>query len=160
MLVSTGGVYRSRDGKKVGPLRPFRDDKDSPHTDIMGRSAWFYVDGTGAFSKHGEWLTGGTDGPNDLVAEWEGHADIDGHVPRHKDERELTVGTATPLGTLLAEVRVRGADVAIDKAWVESAVGTMRLDMLAIATLGVFHSGRWRDLRSIIVAAALAEARA
>lgn len=158
MLVSTGGVYRTRSGKQVGPLRPFRDGKDEPTRDIMGRSAWFYADGVGAFDKHGEYLTGGAACPNDIVAEWEGDAEIDRHIPVSEGARELTVGTAIPMGTLLAEVHVSGSDVRLSKAWVEGTGGvTHRLDGQGVDTLGMFHSGRWRTFRSVIEAAALAE---
>ncbi|MER8394037.1 hypothetical protein NKH10_19295 [Mesorhizobium sp. M1340] len=161
MLVSTGGIYRTRSGKKVGPLRPFRDKEDAPARDIMGRSAWFYVDGVGAFDKHGLYLTGGVECPHDLTAEVDGLAPIDGHIERHEDDRELTVGTSVPLGVLLAEVRVRGAEVAIDRAWLEASAGsTVPLEGTAIDTFGIFHAGRWRPFRSVITAAALSEARA
>ncbi|MER9706077.1 hypothetical protein NKJ10_17780 [Mesorhizobium sp. M0204] len=124
----------------------------------MGRSAWFYFDAVGAYSKNGEWLTGGVESPNDLVAEWGGDAEIDRHIPTAEGARELTVGTAIPLGTLLAEVHVSGSDVRISKAWVEPTGGlTHRLDAQGVDTLGVFHSGRWRTFRSVIEAAALAE---
>lgn len=161
MLVHTGGVYRARSGKQVGPLRPFRDETDGLHTDILGRSAMFFADGVGAFDRAGEWLTGGIEGPNDLIAEWNGLAPIDGHISREPGDRDLTVGTAIPLGTLLAEVRVLGAEVRVDKAWLEaSAEITIPLDGQAVDAFGVFNAGRWRSFRSIIAAAALAEARA
>ncbi|MER9815115.1 hypothetical protein [Mesorhizobium sp. M0129] len=70
MLVSTGNIYRARNNSLVGPLRPFRDEEDGPHTDAAGRSAWFIAEGLGAFDKHGEFLNGGTLCPLDLVAEW------------------------------------------------------------------------------------------
>lgn len=158
MLVSTGGVYRTRSGKQVGPLRPFRDGKDEPTRDIMGRSAWFYADGVGAFDKHGEYLTGGAECPNDIVAEWEAGGEIDRYIPVAEGARELTVGTAIPIGTLLAEVSVSGGQVRLSKAWLEAAGGPpIALDGQGVDTLGVFHSGRWRTFRSIIAAAAVAE---
>lgn len=160
MLVRTGGIYRTRGGKKVGPLRPFRDREDSPASDIMGRSAWFYADGIGAFDKHGLYLTGGLECPNDLTAEIDGVASVDGHIERQEADRELTVGTSIPLGVLLAEVRVAGDEVAIDRAWLEAAHCTVPLDGSAVDTFGIFASGRWRTFRSVIAAAALAEARA
>ncbi|QKC89956.1 hypothetical protein EB230_17250 [Mesorhizobium sp. NZP2234] len=128
----------------------------------MGRSAWFYADGVGAFDKHGLYLTGGTECPNDLTAEVDGLGSIDGHIERHEDDRELTVGTSVPLGVLLAEVRLIGDEVAIDRAWLEAAHGgtPVPLEGSAVDSFGIFASGRWRTFRSIIVAAALAEARA
>ncbi|TIM41789.1 MAG: hypothetical protein E5Y55_24225 [Mesorhizobium sp.] len=158
MLVSTRGVYRTRSGKRVGPLRPFRYGEDTPAIDLMGLSAWFYFDGVGAFSKDGAWLTGGFNSPNDLVAEWEGDAEIDRQIPIAEGARELTVGTAIPMGTLLAEVHISGDKIRISKAWVEGTGGvTHRLDGQGVDTLGMFHSGRWRTFRSVIEAAALAE---
>lgn len=161
MLVSTGRVYRSQSGKKVGPLRPFREGEDGPARDILGRLAWFVAEGIGAFDKFGQWLTGGLESPNHLVAEWEGPAAIDGpFFAADRGDRELTIGAAMPLGTLLAEVRVAGTEVKVDKAWIEVPGITLPLNRRQIETLGVFHAGRWRNYRAIITAAALAEVRA
>lgn len=162
MLVSTGGVYRSQGGKRVGPLRPYRGKADGPGADILGRLAWFVAEGFGVFDKFGQWLTGGLDDANHLVAEWEGSAAvIDGDIERTAADHDLTIGTLIPLGTLLAEVRVADTEVRVDKAWVEpSGAAAMVLDRQQIETLGVFHAGRWRNFRAIITAAALAEVRA
>ncbi|MBZ9821931.1 hypothetical protein [Mesorhizobium sp. CA4] len=163
MLVSTGGIYRSQGGKKVGPLRPFREGEDGPARDILGRLAWFVAEGIGAFDKFGQWLSGGLESPNHLVAEWEGATAIDGHIEHAASDRDLTIGVTVPLGTLLAEVRVAESDeVRVDKAWLEPAGfgGAMPLSGHTIETLGVFHAGRWRNFRAIITAAALAEVRA
>ncbi|MER9393868.1 MULTISPECIES: hypothetical protein [unclassified Mesorhizobium] len=71
--VATGSTYRARNGAKVGPLRPFRDEKDGPHTDAAGRSAWFMAEGVGAFDRYGRHLTGHRgDSLSDLIAEWTG----------------------------------------------------------------------------------------
>ncbi|RUX18818.1 hypothetical protein EOA27_13235 [Mesorhizobium sp. M2A.F.Ca.ET.037.01.1.1] len=160
MLVSTGGIYRSQGGKKVGPLRPFREGEDGPARDIMGRLAWFVAEGIGAFDKFGQWLSGGLQDANHLVAEWEGPAAIDGHIERAAADHDLTIGTLIPLGTLLAEVRVAGTEVRVDKAWIEVPGLTLPLAGQQIETLGVFHAGRWRNYRAIITAAALAEVQA
>ncbi|MER9506015.1 hypothetical protein [Mesorhizobium sp. M0579] len=70
--IATGSTYRARTGAKVGPLRPFRDEEDGPHTDAAGRSAWFMADGVGAFDKYGRHLSGRRgDSPHDLIAPWE-----------------------------------------------------------------------------------------
>lgn len=161
MRVCTGGFYRSQGGKKIGPLRPYREGEDGPARDILGRLAWFVAEGIGAFDKFGQWLSGGLESPNHLVAEWEGPAAIDGpFFAAAPGDRELTIGAALPLGTLLAEVRVAGTEVKVDKAWIEVAGLTLSLTGQQIETLGVFHAGRWRNFRAIITAAALAEVRA
>lgn len=161
MLVRTGGIYRTKGGRKVGPLRPFRDREDGPASDIMGRSAWFYADGIGAFDKNGEYLTAGPDSPHHLTAEVDGFTSIDGHIERGDNDHELTVGKTIPAGVLLAEARVNGEQVAIDKAWLEGAAGvTVPLEGSAVDTFGIFTAGRWRTFRSIITAAALAEVKA
>ncbi|RWO05071.1 MAG: hypothetical protein EOS08_33085 [Mesorhizobium sp.] len=58
IYVMTGGIYRTRGGLCVGPLRPFRDEEDGAHTDASGRSAWFFADGVGAYDKYGCILSG------------------------------------------------------------------------------------------------------
>ncbi|TIU91155.1 MAG: hypothetical protein E5W01_08380 [Mesorhizobium sp.] len=58
LYVMTGGIYRTRSGLRVGPLRPFRDEEDGAHTDAVGRSAWFFADGVGAYDKYGCILSG------------------------------------------------------------------------------------------------------
>ncbi|TIT38944.1 MAG: hypothetical protein E5W76_20725, partial [Mesorhizobium sp.] len=93
MLVSTGGIYRSQGGKRVGPLRPFREGEDGPARDILGRLAWFVAEGIGAFDKFGQWLSGGLQDANHLVAKWEGPAAIDGDIEPTAADRDLTIGT-------------------------------------------------------------------
>lgn len=158
MLVSTGGVYRAGSGKKVGPLRPFRDGIDSPASDIMGRSAWFYADGVGAFDRHGEWLTGGTSSPNNLVAEWDGPEDIDPASPL-ANSRELTVGVQLGFGLLLANVKASGDAVQISQAWIEASgiPPNIRLTGAFIDALGIARNGGWLSFRDAIRAAAFAE---
>lgn len=69
--VYTGGVFVTRGGMKVGPLRPFRDEEDGAHTDATGRSAWFIAPGVGAYDKHGCILSGEPhESPLDCVAAW------------------------------------------------------------------------------------------
>ncbi|MER8394054.1 hypothetical protein NKH10_19380 [Mesorhizobium sp. M1340] len=69
--VYTGGVFVSRCGMKVGPLRPFRDEEDGAHTDAAGRSAWFIAPGIGAYDKYGCILSGEIpESPLDCVALW------------------------------------------------------------------------------------------
>ncbi|MER9505997.1 hypothetical protein [Mesorhizobium sp. M0579] len=124
----------------------------------MGRSAWFYADGIGAFDKHGAYLTGGLECPQDLTAEVNDLPSIDGHIERGETDREITVGSTVPVGVLLAEVRVNGQAVAIDRAWLEGAGGVViPLEGSTVDTFGIFHAGRWRTFRSVITAAALAE---
>jgi hypothetical protein len=68
----TGGTYRTRSGMKVGPLRPFRDEEDGPTDDAVGRSAWFFVDGVGAYDKFGCVLSGVTGASElDCVSTWD-----------------------------------------------------------------------------------------
>lgn len=67
----TGGTYRTRGGVCVGPLRPFRDEEDGDHTDAEGRSAWFFVDGVGAYDRYGCILSGvPADSELDCVSIW------------------------------------------------------------------------------------------
>ncbi|MER9026149.1 hypothetical protein NKJ46_25515 [Mesorhizobium sp. M0166] len=70
--VMTGGTYRTRGGVCVGPLRPFRDEEDGDHTDAEGRSAWFFVDGVGAYDRYGCILSGvPADSELDCVSTWD-----------------------------------------------------------------------------------------
>ncbi|RVB72132.1 hypothetical protein EN885_30265 [Mesorhizobium sp. M6A.T.Cr.TU.014.01.1.1] len=70
--IMTGGTYRTRGGVTVGPLRPFRDEEDGEHTDAVGRSAWFFADGVGAYDRYGCILSGVTsDSEMDCVSAWD-----------------------------------------------------------------------------------------
>lgn len=71
LYVATGRTYRARNGARIGPLRPFRDEEDGHHKDKVGRSAWFYADGFGAFDRFGHFLSGHPgENPLDCVGEW------------------------------------------------------------------------------------------
>ncbi|MEI9402333.1 hypothetical protein [Mesorhizobium argentiipisi] len=71
LYIATGRSYRARNGARIGPLRPFRDEEDGHHKDEVGRSAWFYADGIGAYDRFGHFLSGQAgESPLDCVAEW------------------------------------------------------------------------------------------
>lgn len=71
LYIATGRTYRARNGARIGPLRPFRDEEDGPHKDRVGRSAWFYAEGIGPFDRFGHFLSGQAgESPLDCVADW------------------------------------------------------------------------------------------
>ncbi|WP_172373338.1 hypothetical protein [Mesorhizobium sp. NZP2234] len=77
--VYTGGSFVGRGGMKIGPFRPFRDEEDGATEDAVGRSAWFFAEGVGAFDRYGCFLSGVPENsPLDCVAMWPAeHVEID-----------------------------------------------------------------------------------
>lgn len=71
LYIATGRTYCARNGARIGPLRPFRDEEDGRHKDRVGRSAWFYAEGVGPFDRFGHFLSGQAgESPLDCVADW------------------------------------------------------------------------------------------
>ncbi|TJV68601.1 MAG: hypothetical protein E5X76_28895 [Mesorhizobium sp.] len=71
LYIATGRTYRARNGARIGPLRPFRDEEDGHHKDRAGRSAWFYAEGIGPYDRFGHFLSGQAgESPLDCVGEW------------------------------------------------------------------------------------------
>lgn len=98
LTIEAGKFYKTRDGRKVGPMEvTYRPD----YTDRDGNRAAFHVDGMGHYAANGNWLERlGQEAGGDLVAEWVDSTPADTPV-----SAGITVGTTV---ILAAPARVTG----------------------------------------------------
>lgn len=66
LKIEEGKYYRTRDGRKVGPMRTVGGE----WSDMLGLRAKFTIDGYGDVDAEGFWLTGERKSKHDLIAEW------------------------------------------------------------------------------------------
>lgn len=161
MLIETGKTYVSRNGRKVGPMRPFVEGKDpGASEDIMGRLAWFTADNApGNYDKHGNYLTGWAHAhPHDLTSEY-GAGDPANEEPAPAPAvREVSGGILTPFGVLMADAKIaEGFAVTLRRAWLEPASAPdarIYISPYALEATGRVSGGEWRSdasqLRALI----------
>jgi hypothetical protein len=90
MKIEPGKFYRTRDGRKVGPISP--TNSSGPYK-FRGR----VDDGSSLFTEDGLWFTGQYDGRLDLIAEWTD--------PAPEPAKVGLTAITTPFGLLDAETQ-------------------------------------------------------